>query len=353
MSGNDSHAATGAPAVAPPRRGKVTIRQVAAAAGVSRATASRVISGSTLVSDQARQAVDKAISDLGFVPSSAARSLALGRSSTVALVLPEPDSRVLSDPFFASTILGLSKRLDAADMQMVLLIARAGQGTGRIVRYLEGGHIDGAVIASHHRDDTLNQRVVDSSLPCVFIGRPLGVPAPASYVDMDNRLGARQATEHLITTGWQRVATIAGPTDMSAGIDRLEGWRAALRDAGRPDDAIAHGDFTLEGGTRATRRLLAAFPDLDAVFAASDMMAAGALTELGNQGRRVPEDVAVIGFDNFDLGESAVPPLSTVDHPVGEMAARAGEMLLDLLAGGEPSPDPVLFAPQLVLRKSA
>ena len=334
-------------------RGKVTIRQVAAAAGVSRATASRVISASPLVSHQARQAVEKAIDDLGFVPSAAARSLALGKSRTVALILPEPDSRVLTDPFFASTILGLSAQLEASDMQMVLLIARSGQGTGRIFRFVEGGHVDGAVIASHHRDDFLNQSVLDSSLPCAFIGRPLGVDVPAMYVDMDNRQGARLATEHLIATGWQRIATIAGPSDMSAGIDRLEGWRDAVRAAGRPDGAIAYGDFTIDGGMGAARQLLSTNPDLDAVFVASDMMAVGALTELGNQGRRVPQDVAVIGFDNFELGQSTTPPLSTVDHPVGEMAAKAGQMLLDVLAGGEPHLDPVLFAPHLVLRNSA
>ena len=209
------------------------------------------------------------------------------------------------------------------------------------------------MIASHHRDDSLNQRVLDSSLPCAFIGRPLGVDVPATYVDMDNRQGARLATEHLIATGWQRIATIAGPSDMSAGIDRLEGWRDAVRAAGRPDDAIAHGDFTIDGGMGAARQLLSTNPDLDAIFVASDMMAAGALTELGNQGRQVPQDVAVIGFDNFELGQSTTPPLSTVDHPVGEMAAEAGQMLLDVLAGGEPRLDPVLFAPQLVLRTSA
>ena len=334
-------------------RGKVTIRQVAAAAGVSRATASRVISGSPLVSDQARQAVEKAIDDLGFVPSAAARSLALGKSGTVALILPEPDARVMTDPFFASTILGLSAQLDASDMQMVLLIARSGQGTGRIVRFVEGGHVDGAVIASHHRDDSLNQRVLDSSLPCAFIGRPLGVDVPATYVDMDNRQGARLATEHLIATGWQRIATIAGPSDMSAGIDRLEGWRDAVRAAGRPDDAIAYGDFTLEGGVAATQQLLTTHADLDAVFAASDMMAAGALTELGNQGRRVPRRRRRHRLRQLRVGRSTTPPLSTVDHPVGEMAAKAGQMLLDVLAGGEPRLDPVLFAPQLVLRTSA
>ncbi len=334
------------------RRGTVTIRQVAAAAGVSRATASRVISGSPLVSDSARQAVEAAVEQLGFTPSPAARSLALGRSNAIALVLPEPNTRVMTDPFFAATILGLSAHLERGDAQMVLLIARSGHSSDRIVRYLRGRHVDGAVIASHHRDDTLNQRVVESGLPTVFIGRPLNV-APAPYVDMNNVGGAQQATEHLVHTGRTRIATIAGPTDMTAGIDRLAGWRSVMHDAGLPDDAVALGDFTEQGGKVAARQLLAAHPDLDAIFAASDLMAAGALTELADQGRHVPEDVAVIGFDNFDLSERTDPPLSTIAHPVAAMAARAGEMLEHLLDGSDPDPQPVLFSPEIVLRKSA
>lgn len=338
---------------APGRRpGKVTIRQVAAAAGVSRATASRVISGSTLVSSDARAAVEAAISELGFVPSPAARSLALGRSDSVALVLPEPNSRVLSDPFFGQVILGLSGALDTNDKQMVLLIARSGQRTDRIFDYLAGGHVDGAIVASHHRDDMLNQRLVDRDLPCVFIGRPLHV-GRGHYVDMDNVAGARLATEHLLSIGRTRIATIGGPADMSAGVDRVSGWRAALDDAGVDSARVIAGDFTQSGGGLAMRQLLASHPDLDAVFAASDLMAAGALDELSRQGRRVPEDVAVMGFDDFPISESTNPPLSTVAHPVDEMASEAGRMLLALIDGGAVDPGPMMFAPRLVLRTSA
>lgn len=334
------------------RRGKVTIRQVAAAAGVSRATASRVISGSTLVSDNARAAVETAIAELGFTPSAAARSLALGRSDAVALVLPEPNSRVLTDPFFARIILGLSSCLEEEDQQLVLLIARPGEGAGRITRYLEAGHVDGAIIASHHRDDSLNSMVVHTSLPCVFIGRPLGV-SNAHYVDMDNVSGARLATDHLIATGHKRIATIAGPQDMTAGVDRLQGWRQAMRAAGLPDDAVAYGDFTQEGGREAARLLLERHPDVDAIFVASDLMAAAALSELAGHGRRAPGDVAIIGFDDFDIAQSTDPPLSTIAHPVTEMADKAGGILLDLLAGNDRGNDPVLYAPQLVLRTTA
>lgn len=330
----------------------MTIRQVAAAAGVSRATASRVINGSPLASEQARQAVEAAIAELGFTPSPSARNLALGRTNSVALVLPEPNARVLNDPFFSQVILGLSTELEQTDLQMVLLLARDGQRTERIDRYLSGRHVDGAVIASHHRDDALNRRLIDSGLPCVFLGRPLAVTG-AFYVDMDNLNGARLATQHLIDLGRRHVATIAGPQDMTAGIDRLEGWRATVLAAGLSDVDVAYGDFTEARGVAAMRELLARSPDVDAVFAASDLMAAGALTVLADHGRSVPDDVAVLGFDDFPVADTTKPPLSTVAHPVQAMTAHAGRILLDLMNGDDVDPDPVIFPPHLVLRSSA
>ncbi len=334
------------------RRGAPTIRQVAAAAGVSRATASRVISGSPLVSEHARAAVEAAIADLGFTPNPVARNLARGRTGSVAFVVPEPNSRVLTDPFFGDIIIGLSSCLEEVDQQMVLIIARADGRAERTVRYLTSGHVDGAIIASHHRDDQLNQLLVSSNLPCVFIGRPLGV-SYSHYVDLDNVLGARIATEHLIATGRRRIGTIAGPPDMTAGIDRLQGWREAMDAAGLPTDAVAHGDFTEGSGAVAMGRLLDEHPDLDGVFAASDLMASGALLRMGVLGVRVPDDVALVGFDDLGFAATTDPPLTTVAQPVAEMAARAGALLQELIAGEEIDPEPVMFPPRLVLRASA
>lgn len=343
------------PTVERPRAGRLaapTIRQVAAAAGVSRATASRVINGGHLVSEQSRRAVEAAIMDLGFSPNPAARSLATRRTGSVALVVPEPNSRLLTDPFFGGIINGLSLALDDSDLQMVLLIARQGASTERAALYLTTGHVDGAVIASHHRDDALNRELVASGLPCVFIGRPLDVVG-AHYVDMDNSLGARLATEHLISSGRQRIGTVAGPADMIAGVDRLAGWRDALQAAGRPTDAVEYGDFTARGGSAAMGRLLERHPDLDAVFVASDLMASGALSQLAAHGIRVPQDVAVFGFDDSGVAETTDPPLSTVAQPVGEMAMRAGAMLRALLSDDYVSDEPLLFAARLALRGSA
>jgi DNA-binding LacI/PurR family transcriptional regulator len=325
---------------------------VAALAGVSRATASRAINGGNLVSPAARAAVEAAVAELGFSPNPAARSLATRRTGSVALVVPEPNSTLLTDPFFGGIINGLCLALDESDLQVVLLVARPGASTDRAARYLTTGHVDGAVVASHHRDDLLNQVLVDSKLPCVFIGRPLDVPR-AHYVDMDNTMGARLATEHLIASGRRRIGTVAGPADMTAGIDRLAGWQTAMRAAGRATDAIEYGDFSARSGNAAMARLLDAHPDLDAVFVASDTMASGALTQLTARGVSVPDDLAVFGFDDIGVAETTDPPLSTVAQPVTEMAAQAGRMLEQLLAGSALGPDPVLFEPKLVLRESA
>ena len=336
----------------PLRRSAPTIRQVAAVAGVSRATASRVINGGHLVSGPTRLAVEAAIAQLGFTPNPVARSLATRRTGSVALVVPEPNSRLLTDPFFGSIINGLSLALDDSELQVVLLIARPGPSTERASRYLTTGGVDGAVIASHHRDDTLTRQLVDAGLPCVFIGRPLGV-SNARYVDMDNTLGARMATEHLIASGRRRIGTIAGPPDMTAGVDRLSGWRSAMDAAGLPADAVVYGDFTMRGGAAALGELIDTHPDVDAIFVASDLMAAGALPMLAARGIVVPDDVAVFGFDDIGVAETTSPALSTVAQPVGEMAARAGQMLQAMLAGEDVSTEPVLFEARLILRESA
>ncbi|MDT0165822.1 LacI family DNA-binding transcriptional regulator [Actinotalea sp. AC32] len=335
------------------RRNAPTLRQVAAAAGVSRATASRVINGGHLVSEQTRAVVEAAIAELGFTPNPVARNLANRRTGSVALVVPEPNQRLLNDPFFGHVINGLSLSLEAADLQMVLVVVRpGGAGHDRAVRYLTTGQVDGAVVTSHHREDALNRRLFESGLPCVFQGRPLGVPH-AHYVDTDNVAGGRLATQHLVATGRRRIGTVAGPADMSAGIDRLQGWRQALDAAGLPADAVEHGDFTLMGGAEAARRLIRRHPDLDAIFVASDLMASGALTELAAAGRRVPHDVAVFGFDDLGLAAATTPALSTVINPVEAMAERAGRMLVEILGGAEPPDEPVVLEAELVLRESA
>lgn len=332
-----------------------TLEEVAARAGVSRSTASRAINGGLRVSPEALVAVERAVAELGYSPNRAARSLVTRRTDSVALVVPEPDERVLTDPFFAGTLSGVSASLADSEIQMVLVIARPGEAE-RTVRYLRNGHVDGAIVVSHHSDDHLDRALAELRLPSVFVGRPIAVDGDddlgLQYVDTDNAEGARLATQHLIDRGRRRIATIAGPLDMSVGVDRLAGWHAAMRAAGLADDAVAHGDFSVASGGDAVRRLLAEHPDVDAIFVASDLMATGVLPALAELGKAVPDDVAVVGYDNSAIAASTTPPLTSVAQPVVAMARAAGLRLLDQLGGAPPSP-PLIFAPELVVRASA
>ena len=330
-----------------------TLEQVAERAGVSRSTASRAINGGLRVSPEAQGSVDAAVADLGYIPNRAARTLVTRRTNSVALVVPEPDERVLSDPFFASTIHGLNAALRDTDLQLVLVMARPQDIATRTLRYLRGGHVDGAVVVSHHRDDVLAEALQRSGVPSVYVGRPFRGGDRVHYVDVDNTGGGRMATEHLLRIGRRRIGTIAGPQDMSAGLDRLAGWSAALDAAGLAADAVEYGDFTTAGGAQATAQLLARHPDIDALFVASDLMAIGALSVMADAGRLVPGDVAVIGYDNLGAATTTSPTLTTIVNPGFAMARTAGEMLIDLLIGNKVDQAPVIFAPELVIRRSA
>lgn len=336
-----------------PLRQPPTLEEVAKAAGVSRSTASRAINGGLKVSPSAQTAVDAAIAELGYVPNRAARSLVTRRTDSVALVVPEPDELVLTDPYFAGSLQGITAALEPTSIQLILLIARRDESSQRTANYLANRHVDGAVVVSHHRDDGLNQVLVDCQLPCVFVGRPWTGSDVLPYVDSDNTHAGRLATEHLIAAGCTRIATITGPLDMAAGVDRLAGWRNALHAAGLSDEAMARGDFTSAGGAAAMDRLLAAYPDIDGVFAASDLMAAGAIGSLARHGRSVPGDVRVVGFDDLGVAVSTAPQLTTIHNPVVEMSRAACELLLAILGGGEEPTEPLIFHSELVVRESA
>ncbi|GAA5141709.1 LacI family DNA-binding transcriptional regulator [Nocardioides marinquilinus] len=329
-----------------------TLDEVARMAGVSRATASRAINGAEKVSPRARSAVDAAVRALGYAPNPAARSLVTRRTDSVALVVPESDDVLFSDPFFARTLSGVSRVLGARDLQLVMLLAGPGDDEQRMLRYLRNRHIDGAIVVSHHRKHQLSDQLAGMGLPCVFVGRPWTSIDRVAYVDTDNVAGGSQATEALIARGCRRIGTVAGPADMTAGVDRLRGWRSAMREAGLADDAVVHGDFTEAGGEAAAEQLLAEHPDLDGLAVASDLMAVGALRALARAGRRVPDDVAVVGYDDIGVAERTSPPLTTVHAPVGDMAEQAARLLIEQLDGG-PRAMRIVFPPSLVRRESA
>jgi DNA-binding LacI/PurR family transcriptional regulator len=325
-----------------------TLEAVAARAGVSRATVSRVVNGAANVKPGLRTAVMRAVEELGYIPNSAARSLVTRRTDSIALVVSEPPSRVFSDdPFFSAVIRAVSQQLEAADRQVILMLVSSAAGHARVERYVAGGHVDGVILLSMHGADPLPASLGRSRVPIVSHGRPAS-SLPVPYCDCDNHGGARAAVEHLIAQGRRRIATIAGPPDRPAAQDRLEGYRAAMAAADRPS-IVAMGEFTRESGTTAMRQLLADDPGIDAVFAASDLMAIGALAALRTAGRGVPDDVAVAGFDDIGLASFSEPSLTTVRQPVADVAACIVQMLL----GDEPPTAPVILPTELIIRESA
>lgn len=311
-----------------------TLEQVAARAGVSRSTVSRVVNESPHVTDEAVAAVRAAIDALGYVPNRAARTLASRRTNAIALVVPESTAKVFADPFFASVVQGAALHLSDTEYTLNMMIASEANSE-KTRRYLLGGNVDGALVVSHHTGDH-SYAQLGRSLPVVFGGRPLSAEERGSYfVDVDNAAGAEKVTKHLIETGCRRVATIGGPQDMPPGVDRLAGWRRAIGEAGLRDDLVELGDFSPRSGAEAMTRLLERGEDFDGVFVANDQMAAGALSVLRARGKRVPDDVAVAGFDGDVYGETSEPPLTTVVQPSVALGARMAEVLVDRLEGRE------------------
>jgi DNA-binding LacI/PurR family transcriptional regulator len=334
-------------------QGGATLEAVARVAGVSRATVSRVVNESPRVSPDVRIAVESAIRQLGYTPNRAARSLVTRRSDSIAVVITEPTGRLFSDPFFPRLVRGVSGALTSRDLQLVLLLPEPSE-EARTVRYLTGGHVDGALLVSLHGEDPIPSALAARGVPVVFVGRP-PQGADVSYVDVDNRQGGRRATTHLLETGARRVATIAGPVDMAAGVDRLEGWRDAFRATGADADEglVVHGDFTYEGGAAAMERLLAAVPDLDGLFVASDLMAAGAMGVLATHGKRVPEDVRVVAFDDSPIALTTRPALTSVRQPIEELGREGIHLLLDTIERTGRPPRRVVLATELVTRASS
>ncbi|MFD8984083.1 LacI family DNA-binding transcriptional regulator [Streptomyces sp. NPDC059564] len=346
--------------------GRPTLEEVALRAGVGRGTVSRVVNGSPGVSARTRAVVEAAVTELGYVPNRAARALAAnrtdagrpsaGRADAIALVVPDPGGPLFPGGWFAEVVRGVGSALADTDVQLVLAPAGSERERRRLEGYLAGHRVDGVLLLSVGAGDPLPELPVRLGIPAVIGGRRSAGEALPS-VDCDDRAGAAEAVRHLLERGRRAIAALTGPLDLYGAQGRLEGYRQALADAGHPVDEalISVGDLAEEGGRRAVRELLERRPALDAVFAASDVLAAGALRELRAAGRRIPQDVAVVGFGDSELARHLDPPLTSVRQPVEEMGRTMARLLLERIAGkpGGPGERSVVLPAQLVVRASS
>jgi DNA-binding LacI/PurR family transcriptional regulator len=280
------------------------------------------------------------------------KARAAAPSESVGVVIPEPGSRLFLDPLLPRLLGGIGEELSANGLQMVLFAPQSSADLQRLEQYLVGGHVDAVLLLALHESDTLPGRLLARGIPMVFGGRPRQ-SIDVSFVDVDNHAGGRAATEHLIAQGRRRIAHIAGPSHVASARDRMQGFREAMWNAAIRSDIVEAGvDLDRDGGEMAMGRLLALGHEVDAVFAASDAMAAGAMWALQVLGRRVPDDVAVIGFDDSPIASATQPPLSSVKQPVEEMGREMARLVLSMSAVHDRSPKQMILSPELAVRQS-
>jgi LacI family transcriptional regulator len=331
-----------------------TLEEVAKLAGVSRSTVSRVVNDHPNVRPEVREQVWQVIRQVGYQPHAAARSLVTNRTHTVGMIIPEAVTTLFTDPFFSLLLRGATEACNSHQYQLMLSLFTAKADQQEIYqRILRNGYLDGAIVASASLEDPLVLNLLRDRVPFVSVGRHPN--KPVHYVDADNVGGARMAVEHLIRQGHRRIATITGRLDMIHGQDRLSGYRQALEARGIPveEELIIEGDYTEASGKAGMQRLLPVSPS--AVFVASDTMAIGALKALRQADRQVPQDIALVGFDDIPIASAIVPALTTVRQPIERMGSMAVDVLLSVLetSPGEEAPAQRIVLPtELVVRAS-
>ena len=331
----------------------LTLEDIAKQAGVSRSTVSRVVNNYPNVRDEVRQRVLQVIEDTGFHPNAAARTLASQRSWTIGLLLPNSVSFFFTDPYYPHLTKGIAQACNQYNYTLALFLVATKEDEEKIFpRVSRKGLLDGIIVqAGHHGDQQIIGRLLDANMPLVVAGRPFRSDN-ISYIDIDNVNAASSAISHLIRLGYQRIGTITGPTNSTAGLDRKEGYIKTLKERGRSVDEtlIVESDFTEAGGYYAMQKLLPAKPD--AIFAASDIMAIGAMRATREAGLKIPDDVAFVGFDDLPIATLSNIPLTTIRQPVVQFGIKAVELLIDQIETENNAPHRVILDTELVIRES-
>jgi len=328
-----------------------TYNEIAEMAQVSKATVSRVFNGDPRVHPDRVSAVMKAAQKVGYRPNRAAIALSTGRTGLIAVVIDD-DITALSDPFWGMVTSGVSRVLMEHDMQTLLLVTKLDDEDGPVSHYLDKNEVDGAIFAQVHKD-TLVRKLVNKGLPIVVIGTPSSEAPDVHFVDTNNVAGSFLGTNHLFKIGCKNIATITGDIEASAGQHRLRGYEQAHKENGAKinRNLIAHGNWSYDSAKILMIRLLASNPEIDGVFAASDVMALAAINAIEERGKRVPDDIAVVGFDDTLIAQTSRPSITTVKQDIAGLGAAAAETILELIRGGQPASK--ILSTELIIRESA
>lgn len=330
----------------------LTLEDIAKQAGVSRSTVSRVVNDDPNVRDSVRNKVHEVINSTGYHPHAAARSLASHRSWMIGLVLPRTVSSFFTDPYFPRLTQGVAQACNQHNYTLGLFLLDTKEDERRILpRISHKGLLDGILLQTAQIDDKLIDRLINSDFPVVIAGRPFNSNG-ISYIDVDNINAALTAVRHLIGLGYKRIGTITGRLNGTVGIDRREGYIQAITEQGWEVDEglIVLGDFTEASGYSAMLKLLPNKPD--AVFAASDTMAIGAIRAVREAGLRVPEDIAFVGFDDLPIASQSDIKLTTIHQPIFQFGAKAVDTLIDLIENGIKPSRRIIMDTELVIRDS-
>ncbi len=338
------------------RKRRVTSQDVAKQVGVSRTTVSFVLNNvEANISPETRQRVLQAAEELGYVPNAAARALARRRTHTLALVLIRESSHLASDAFLPSVMQGLIRAIRPAGYRVLLEPVANADEPDLYLNLVRAQHIDGIVLSGPRSDDAQLTELVASGFPVVLLGQLPG--SQASFVDVDNHQAARLAVEHLIEQGHRRIGYISnGPLAYTGASDRLAGYQDALETYGIPHDEtlISAGDFGPESGRAAVQTLLTqtTLPPT-AIFVASDVVAIGVMNMLHELGLEVPDDIALVGYDDIPIARYLTPPLTTIRLPAFELGKRSGEVLLSIIKSNSSAPQKILLGTELIIRESS
>ncbi len=329
-----------------------TLEDIAKIAGVSRATVSRVVNNHPNIRESVRERVQQVIDEVGYHPNIAARSLVTQQSGIIGLVIPRNIATFFSDPYFPRLTEGIARACNQYDYTLSLFLLATEEDERKLFpRISQSSLVDGIIVQATHLGDELLPKLSEGNVPFLVAGRPVNVE-DASYIDVDNVAGAQNAVAYLIRLGYRRIATITGALNSSAGKDRLQGYREALSERGLSidSDLIIEGDFTETGGYFAAKQLLNQRPD--AIFVGSDTMALGVSRALQEEGVRIPEDIALVGYDDLPPAQLITPQLTTVRQPIQRFGFQAVELLLDIIQNGTHPPRRVILGTELIIRDS-